>query len=344
MHRNAHSGTISRILAASLLAVVLAPAPALTQEQLVVMSRTGSQATLVDPDTHEVLVRLPAGSAASEVALSPDGRFAYVPNHSGRASLTEPGTVTVLDLVDRRVETVYQPEGYRGLRDVTVGANGRRMWLTSEADSGIVELDAATGTVLMMWKTGAAKSHRVVITPDLRKLYVANGASDSVTVINRQTVVAKRIPAGLHPEDLDVAPNGRWVWVANRGDHTVSVIHARKDKLVATLPSGGQEPVRVRFRPDGYEVWVANYGSNSVAIFDRFKQEQIATVELEAGPWDILFSPDGRRAFVSAPDQNLVYVIDVDTREVTQSFYAGPSPAALAWAGNGHGSQNRIAR
>ncbi len=132
--------------------------------------------------------------------------------------------------------------------------------------------------------------------------------------------------------------------MANRGDHTVSVIHARKDQLVATLPSGGQEPVRVRFRPDGYEVWVANYGSNSVAIFDRFKQEQIATVELEAGPWDILFSPDGRRAFVSAPDQNLVYVIDVDTREVTQSFYAGPSPAALAWAGNGHGSQNRIAR
>jgi YVTN family beta-propeller protein len=344
MHSDAHSGTISRILAASLLTVALSPAPALTQEQLVVLSRTGSQATLVDPNTQEVLVRLPAGYSSSELALSPDGRFAYVPNQSGQTSVTDPGTVTVLDLVGHRVETVYQPEGYRGLRDVTVGANGRRMWLASEADSGIVELDAATGTVLMMWKTGAARSHRVVVTPDLRKLYVANAGSDSVTVINRQTVVAKRIPAGLHPEDLDVAPNGRAIWVANRGDHTVSVIHARKDKLVASLPSGGQEPVRVRFRPDGYEVWVANHGSNNVAIFDRYKQELIDTVELEAGPWDILFSPDGRRAFVSAPDRNLVYVIDVDTREVTESFYAGPNPASLAWVSNGQQSRGLNAR
>jgi YVTN family beta-propeller protein len=344
MHSDAHSGTVSRLLAASLVVVALSPAPALSQEQLVVLSRTGSQATLVDPNTQEVLVRLPAGSSASELALSPDGRFAYVPNQSGHASMTEPGTVTVLDLVERRVETVYQPEGYRGLRDVTVGANGRRMWLTSEADSGIVELDVATGTVLMLWKTGAAKSHRVVITPDLRKLYVANGASDSVTVINRQTVVAKRIPAGLHPEDLDVAPNGRAIWVANRGDHTVSVIHAGRDRLVASLQSGGREPVRVRFRPDGYEVWVANYASSTLTIFDRYTQTLTDTIELEAGPWDILFSPDGRRAFVSAPDQNLVYVIDVATREVTESFYAGPNPTSLAWASNGHNSKGLQAR
>jgi len=230
------------------------------------------------------------------------------------------------------VAATFRPEGYASLHDIHVGSRGRRMWLTAEADSGIVEMDTQTGTVLMFWKTGGAKSHTLVTSPDSRQLYVANAHSDSVTIIDRLTTVPTRVPTGSQPEGLDVSPNGKELWVANRGDNTLTIISPRKLKVLETIESGGVQPHRVTFRPDGTEVWVSNWGTQTVSIFGAKDRAMIGQVELEAGPKAILFSPDGLRAFVSAPDRDVVFVIDVDTREVLAEFRPGDAPHGMAWS------------
>lgn len=332
------------ILAGLVFGALAGPRPAEGQEKLVVVNSRSSEAAVIDPVTRQILAQLPTGPRPRQVAVSPDGRYAYVAGY-GTSTLptAETATVTVLDLVEGRVRSTYSPQ-YRNLHDVRVSPDGERLWLTAEADSGIVELDAATGTVLMLWKTGGAKSHTLVSTPNGRKLFVANKDSDSVTVINRLTVVAKRIATGAEPEGLDIAPNGRELWVANRGDHTVTVINARKDRPDTTMTSGGIEPVRLRFTPDGSEVWVSNWGSRTVTIFDRTSRELLATVAFEVRPWDIVFSADGGQAFVSAPERNEIHVVDTTTRLVGGSFFAGSEPLGMAWSSWGVGRTSPAAR
>lgn len=303
---------------------------ALAQEKLVVLNSEAAEAAVVDPTTHQILARLPTGLGPREVALSPDGRLAYVANYglggNGR------GTVTVLDLQRYRVLATYRPGTYAFLHDIRVSRNGRRLWLTAEADSGIIEMDAASGAILMFWRTGGAKSHTLVTSPDSRRLYVANAHSDSVTVIDRLTTVPKRIATGREPEGLDISPNGLELWVSNRGDHTITIIHAKRYRVLETIESGGRDPVRLRFSPDGSEVWVSNRESRSVTIFDAFTREVLGSVELDAEPQSVVFSPDGRRALVSAPQVNKVYVVDVERREVTASFRSGEGPYGMAWS------------
>lgn len=320
---------------------------ALPGEKLVVMDPTTSRALLVDPERRTVLARVPTGALAHEVAVSPDGRRAYVANYGvpdGAAGTAYPipeASITVVDLETGIVLSTLRPfrtaagevlsVRYRGLHDIQVGAGGSRLYLTSEADSSVLELDAHTGEVLMQWKTGAAMSHTLATSRDARKLFIANRWSDSLTVIDRLTVTAHRIPTGREPEGLALSPSGQELWVGNRGDHTITVIDTRRQRRLATLDAGGRDPVRLAFRPDGAEVWVANASSRELAVFDARGRELLATVPLDVAPRDLVFAPDGRRLYVTAPDAGRVLVVDARWHHVLDSFGTGGSPSGLAW-------------
>jgi DNA-binding beta-propeller fold protein YncE len=330
-----------------------ASAGTVTGQALVVVNAHDSQAVLVDPLTQEVLARLPTGPDPREVALSPDGRYAYVTSY-GRSGTDSEGTpfgdiekdadatipldstdvagVTVLDLASRSVASAFYPGPYGRLHGIWVGRSGQRLWMTAEADSGIVELNARTGEVLMLWKTGSAASQNVVIGPQNRRIYVANGASGFITMIDRVTVVPRRVMTGPQPEGLALSPGGSELWVSDRGDNSVTILATHNLAQIARFPSGGIDPVRLRFHPDGLEVWVLNRGSRNITVLDVAAASLLHTIELDVEPRSIAFSANGERAFVTAPRSHQVYVIDVPTRAVLSSFRTGSAPHGLAWS------------
>jgi YVTN family beta-propeller protein len=345
-------GKSCRILILGALAV-LASSQGVVGQALVVVNAHDSQAVLVDPLTQNILARLPTGPDPREVALSPDGRYAYVTSY-GRVGIDADGTsfgdkpetadatkpldstdvagVTVLDLASRSVVSTFYTGPYGRLHGIWVGRSGRRLWMTAEADSGIVELDAHTGEVLMLWKTGSAGSQSVVIGPQNRRIYVANGSSGFITVIDRVTVVPRRVATGPTPEGLALSPNSSELWVSDRSDNSVTILGTTRLSQIARFPSGGIDPVRLRFRPDGIEVWVVNRGSHNITVLDVASASLLHTIELDAEPRSIAFSADGQRAFVTAPRNHQVYVIDVPTRAVLSSFRTGSAPHGLAWS------------
>lgn len=345
-------GKSCRILVLGVLALFACPRWVAGQA-LVVVNAHDSQAVLVDPVTQEVVARLPTGPDPREVAVSPDGRYAYVTSY-GRSGTdsngikfgdmpesadptipidpTDVAGVTVLDLESRRVSSAFYPGPYGHLHGIWVGRSGRRLWATAEADSGIVELDARTGDVLMFWKTGSATSRNVVTGPNDRRIYVANGSSGYVSMIDRLTVVPQRVQTGPQPEGLALSRDGSELWVSDRQDNSVTILATYGLKQIARFPSGGVDPLRLRFHPNGVEVWVVNRGSRSITLFDVAAASLLGTIELDAEPRSIAFSSDGQRAFVTAPKSHQVYVIDVPTHAVLGSFRAGSAPHGLAWS------------
>jgi YVTN family beta-propeller protein len=309
-------------------------------DTLVVLNKSDHEAALVDPASYEVVVKLPTGRGPHEVAVTPDGRYAYVSNYGafgvfrpGEARETQPGhTVTMLDLKERKVKATFELGDHTSPHGIRTSGDGRRVWVTCEGAQAVLELDAATGKILKEWKTGQRTSHMVVPTPDERKLYVANIGSGSVTVIERATDQVKSLPTAAGSEGIDVAPGGREVWVANRAANTVTVIDVATDSVVASFESGGQMPIRVKFTPDGREAWVSNARSNSVSVFDAAARKLVATIEVGTVPVGIQMAPDGKRAFVANTNANQVTVIDVSARKVLRTFLTGTEPDGMAWA------------
>jgi DNA-binding beta-propeller fold protein YncE len=152
-----------------------------------------SQLALVDPETEKVLVKLPTGGGPHEVAVSPDGRTAYVSDF-GRFSVYPPGdathnqaghTITVVDVVSRKVKATFDLGTYTGPHGLAISHHGKYVWVTSETPQSVLLLDSHTGKIPHAWKTNQQRSHMVVVMPNETKLYVANTVSGSVSVIDR---------------------------------------------------------------------------------------------------------------------------------------------------------------
>jgi YVTN family beta-propeller protein len=128
----------------------------------------------------------------------------------------------------------------------------------------------------------------VAITPDGKKLYVANSSSDSVSVIDTSAnMVVKTITVGFgtHPTDVSVAADGHFVYASNSQDNTTSVIDTTTDNVSRMLSTGSVATRVAVLRQcsqgvvgsrDGSKVYVVSNQYNSVSdptgLFDMNSQ------------------------------------------------------------------------
>jgi YVTN family beta-propeller protein len=325
-------------LAMPVFVLFLGAAPA-AADLLIVLNKSDHQAALVDPADHRVITKLATGQGPHEVAVTPDGRWAFVANYGVSGVFgngerrDEPGnTLTVLDLKSRKVARTIQLEGFSKPHGIQASKDGTRIWVTSEVAKSVLEVDVKSGRILRTWPTSQDISHMVVATPDEKKLYVANIGSGSVTIIDRKSGNVHSVTTAAGSEGIDVAPNGREVWVTNRGANSVSVIDVASDSVVATFESGGEFPIRAKFTPDGKQVFVSNARSNEVVVFDAATRAPVGKVAVGVMPVGIQMEPSGRRAYVANTNDDKVTVIDVATRAVVTTFAPGKEPDGMGWA------------
>jgi YVTN family beta-propeller protein len=94
----------------------------------------------------------------------------------------------------------------------------------------------------------------------------------------------------------------------------------------------------VQLTPDGKELWTSNQQSDNMAVIDTETQSVIAMVKVDPsvpdlpvspprfGPYQLVFSPDGKRAYVPCRFSNEVRVFDVQTRQLVTAVRVGVNP------------------
>lgn len=140
------------------------------------------------------------------------------------------------------------------------------------------------------------------------------------------------IPVGQGSEGFDISPDNREVWVANAGDHTLSIIDVAQKKVVATIPDSIEHANRLKFTPDGKHVLISSLGGTALTIYDAATRKPLKQLDLGRGAAGILIEPTGRRAFISCSPDNYVAVIDLSTLTLVGRIEAGGEPDGLAWA------------
>ena len=80
-----------------------------------------------------------------------------------------------------------------------------------------------------------------------------------------------------------MTPDGAFVYVANPGSNTVSVIATASNSVTASVPVG-LSPIGVAVTPDGAFVYVANLASNTVSVIATADNTVVATVAVGSAP------------------------------------------------------------
>ena len=117
----------------------------------------------------------------------------------------------------------------------------------------------------------------------------------------------------------DGGPKGEVV-VANRGSGSISVIDARSNQLIDTipLPAGDNtpEPMYVVFSKKGNYVFVGDRANDRVVVFDADDYSVVSTVDAGAGVFHMWADDRGRQLWVNNDIDNTSTVIDPVTLTV----------------------------
>ena len=320
-----------RLIAAALMTVLLQPiATAQNAPRLVVLNKEDATLVTVDPASGRVLGRVPTGEAPHEVAVSADGRLAFVGNYGAQ---TPGNTISVIDLAAmkelRRVDVspLRRPHGL-------FAADGK-LYYTSEMNRIVARLDPATYQTDWLFGTGQAGTHMVWVNADATRIYTCNIGSDSMSILERgQNPLAWNatvVPVGKGPEGFDVSPDGRELWAAHSRDGAVSIIDLQQKKVTATIDLQTRRSNRLKFTPDGKLALVSDLDAGEVLVIDVPARKVAKKIPIGRMVEGILMQPDGARAYVAVNGDNYVAILDLKTLAVTCRLETGRGPDGMAW-------------
>jgi len=155
-------------------------------------------------------------------------------------------------------------------------------------------------------------------------LYVANRASDNVSVIEDMRVV-QVLPVGSQPVALSADAAGERVYVANLRDDTISVIS--DNRVVATWDTGA-EPCSLT--AVGERLYVASRREPAVYVHAARTGEPLGSIGMGSGPGVLNMAAHAGlgRLYVSTYHQ--VHVIDLEAQSVIDSVeYSNYSTLAV---------------
>lgn len=314
------------------------PIKAIDYDALFVVNGLGNSISVVNTTTNKVAgtIKLKNAIYPHHIYMSPDG---------SKLALAVPG----MDMSG----------GHEGAMD--------------HAMPGIVFLlDARTGATLKSRKL-AAMNHNATFSPDGTEIWTSQMAPSggTVAVLNATTLKDETsVAVGMGPAEVTFSADGKYVFVANGADSTVSVVDPSTKDVVKTIkvgetpvgawqsPAGaayvdnetaqtiskidqaslsvkltynlGFKPGYVAVAPDGM-IWITNADAGSVVIRMADMDMQHGEIKTGEGAHAIAFSGDGKTAYVTNQIANTLSVIDVATKKVTATVDVGDKPNGMVW-------------
>ena len=169
---------------------------------------------------NQVTKTIPVGGEPFGIAITPDGTRAYVANRSS-------GTLSVINTTTNSVVGAPIPVG-SGPNNLAVNGDGTRVYVANRNTGtvSVVDTDPTSVTYNQVVQTISVGGTPYAVAVAGDRVFVTNELNDTVTVINatNNTVVGLPIPTGNQPLGVTVSPDGNYIYVANFGGASVSVI------------------------------------------------------------------------------------------------------------------------
>lgn len=158
----------------------------------------------IDLTSKKVVKNIKVGKRPRRFALAADGAELWVTNELD-------ASVGVVDTKARSLKKTIRFE-VKGMRQaditpvgITLSPDGKTMWVGLGKANHVAEVDVATHAVKRMVLVGK-RAWGLSMTADGKRLYVANGLSDDMTIIDTDSGKAiKTVPAGRVPHTVLIA-------------------------------------------------------------------------------------------------------------------------------------------
>jgi DNA-binding beta-propeller fold protein YncE len=258
----------------------------------------------------------PGAMAGPAAAPHPPGAPAAAPRLPGMPAPLRPGDVYAAD----------RP----GLISPVVRHMPARVWVPDSQDGTVDVIDPRTRRVVRRFRVGRLPQH---VTPswDLRRLWVANDESNSLTPVDPATGHVGRPVPVADPYNQYFTPNGRRAIVVAERLGRLDFRDPRSMRLRHALPVPCPGVDHLDFSADGrYLLASCEFGASLIRV-DVAAERVTGRLALRPGakPQDVKLAPDGRLFYVADMVAGGVWLVDGARLRVTGFVATGAGAHGL---------------
>jgi YVTN family beta-propeller protein len=198
--------------------------------RLYVTAELSRSVKVIDPSSRTVVDSIPTGAAESHMlALSSDGKHAYTSNVGD-------GTVSAIDVAAKRVVAVI-PVAKTAQR-IAISVDDRWVFTSDQTKPELVVIDTQNNTVRTRVPLSAL-GFGVTPTHDGRYLLITHPSTDSVSILNLQTLKVDRvIRVPADPQEILVRPDDRVAYVSCDVSKKIAAIDLASGKIEKLIDVG----------------------------------------------------------------------------------------------------------
>ena len=149
------------------------------------------------------------------------------------------------------------------------------LYVVTKENNSLYILNLITKKIIGKYQLGG-EAYTCLLSPDKKELYITCWGCDKLIVFNTDTrSIVQQIAVGDNPNDICLTKNGKYLFVANANDNSVSVINLTSKKVIETLTASlyadapmGSTTNGVALSPDEKTLYIANADNNCLAVFD----------------------------------------------------------------------------
>jgi YVTN family beta-propeller protein len=298
-----------------------------------VTNMQGHSISVIDTESKVVIDTISMKENPNEIAVTPDGKEAYVGVISG---------VSIVDIKSKAtIATVSLKESPHA---IAITPDGSYAYVACHGNVSII--DTKTHALVKTISIGNY-NHAIAISPDGSQAYVSYLGCVSVIDTQSQTVV-QTMAVGVStssPDAIAFRPLKNEAYVAHhsfvRG--TVSIINTANRKEISTISLGeGFIPNGVVFTPDGTKAYVTAYNfsraengndRSKVVVIDTKARRVTHILWFDQELEGIAITADGKQVYVSDREGDTVRVIHTETNQIDRDVISvGNFPSQIAIA------------
>jgi YVTN family beta-propeller protein len=293
---------------------------------MIAVDKMGGKVLFLNPATYETEIVLDGfPRTVHELLVVPKAGLAYVPIFGDgiHGRNPHPGhLLCVIDVARRAHVDDIDLRPFIAPHTLKLGPDGL-VYITCENSAVVAVIDRLTHKVVDAIETGSTNSHRLIISPDGRRLYTEDEEDATVSVIDlasRKLLSKIRTPRAL--AGIAISADGGIVVAVDDEQPTLFLIDTASDSVVHNVRlEGVAEAAQIaRYSPDNSLIGITSLRSGTVSLLDPSFREQTA-IKVGSQPMDMAFHGD--ELFVACQGDGSVHVIDIPRRRAKHSFRAG---------------------
>lgn len=233
---------------------------------------------LIDPGTEQLLDTRTIGKAWYGLAFSQSGDRLYASGGNDNIILSYPTAGRKLGVPDTLRLGPAWPKAKISPTGIAVDAAGQRLYTVTKEDNSLYVLDLKTRRTVSRVELGH-EAYGCLLSADNKTVYITLWGGNKLLAYDRATGrVRGELPTGSHPNELIQSKNGRYLFVANANDNSVSVVDAKTWKVLETISTAlyptrltGSTTNGLALSADEKTLYIANADNNCLAVFDVSK-------------------------------------------------------------------------